>query len=75
MSEAAQKKPSSGKDNDVKDDAIITSPPVYKQLSSFSSVIFFDFSLKDFYKLMRKNMQFKIYYIILLMDFDDNQLD
>jgi hypothetical protein len=75
MSEAAQKKPSSGKDNDVKDDAITTSAPVYKQLSSFSSVIFFDFSLKDFYKLMLKNMQFKIYYIILLMDFDDNQLD
>jgi hypothetical protein len=33
MSQAAQKMPSSGKDDAVKDDAIITSAPVYKQLS------------------------------------------
>jgi hypothetical protein len=35
MLEAAQKMPSSEKENSVKDDALITPAPVYKQLSSF----------------------------------------
>jgi len=76
MLEATQKMSSSGKENSVKEDALITPAPVYKQLSSF---VFFSSSLivfcKDFYKLMLKNMLFKIYYIILLMDFEDNRLD
>jgi hypothetical protein len=33
MSEATQKMSSTGKDNAVKDDALITPAPVYKQLS------------------------------------------
>jgi hypothetical protein len=78
MLEATQKMSSSGKENSVKEDALITPAPVYKQLSSlffFFSHILFNYFCKDFYKLMLKNMLFKIYYIILLMDFEDNRLD
>jgi hypothetical protein len=44
MTEATQKMSlsSSGKENSVKEDALITSAPVYKQLSSFFSY-FLDF--------------------------------
>jgi hypothetical protein len=43
MLEATQKMSSSGKENSVKEDALITPAPVYKQLSSlfFSSSLIF----------------------------------
>lgn len=45
MSEATQKMSlsSSGKENSVKDDALVTPAPVYKQLSSFIFFYFLDF--------------------------------
>ena len=79
MLEATQKMLSfSGTGNSVKEDALITPAPVYKQfsISIFSFSFIYDFVfLKDFYKLMLKNMQFKIYYIILPMDFEEILLD
>jgi hypothetical protein len=51
MLEATQKMSSSGKDNYVKDDALTTPAPVYKQLSSFSSFILFYLFEKTFTSL------------------------
>jgi len=51
--EATQKMPSSEKENSVKDDALTTPAPIYKQLSSlfFFSLIFLVIFVKTFTSL------------------------